>query len=105
VEFDSNWQNTFDEIGRRAHDWYSAFARQSARTGFSSLVEPVAPYNRSGILAPVVAVAGVVGIIVLAGVVVAASAVAAAALLAVIFLLTEIFGYDLSLAVPTAPNH
>lgn len=104
MEFDSNWQNTFDEIGRRAHDWYSAFARQSGRPRFSSLVEPVAPYNRSGILAPVVAVAGAVGIIVLAGVVVAASAVAAAALLAVIFLLTEIFGYDLSLAVPAAPN-
>jgi hypothetical protein len=104
VEFDSNWQNTFDELGRRAHDWYSAFARQSGRAGFSSLVEPVAPYNRSGILAPVVAVAGAVGIIVLAGVVVAASAVAAAALLAVIFLLTEIFGYDLSLTVPTAPH-
>lgn len=104
MEFDSNWQNTFDEIGRRAHDWYSAFARQSGRPPFSSLVEPVAPYNRSGILAPIVAVAGAVGIIVLAGVVVAASAVAAAALLAVIFLLTEIFGYDLSLAVPATPN-
>ena len=98
-----HWHEAFDDLGRQVRDWYSTFARHARERGFVSLVEPVAPYNQSRILAPAVAAAAVVGIVMLGGVVVAASVIAAAALAAVIFLLTEIFGYDLALAVAPGP--
>jgi len=100
----STWQDAFDDFGRQAQDWYSAFAKHARSRGIRSLVEPVDPYNRSRVLGPAIAAAGVVAVVVLGGVVVAASVIATAALLAVIFLLTEVFGYDLSLVVPSPPT-
>jgi len=100
----ASWQDAFDDFGRQAHEWYSAFAKHARDRGLRSFVEPVDPYNRSRVLAPAVAAAGVVGVVLLGGVVVAASVIAAAALLAMIFLLTGVFGYDLSLTVPTPPR-
>ena len=98
------WQDAFDDFGRQAHDWYSAFAKHARDRGLRSFVEPVDPYNRPRLLAPAIAVAGAVSVVLLGGVVVAASVVAVAALLAVIFLLTEVFGYDLSVTFPAPPG-
>jgi len=100
----ATWQDAFGDFSHQAQDWYSAFAKHARDRGLRAFVEPVDPYNRSRFLSPAVAAAGVVGVVLLGGVVVAASVIAAAALFAVIFLLSEIFGYDLSLVVPSPPT-
>lgn len=65
-----------------------------------SLVSPVDPYNRSTVLTPIVAAAGVVGVVMLSGVAIAASITAAAALLALYFLLSHVFGFDITMDLP-----
>jgi hypothetical protein len=79
---------------------YEGIRREAKETGVSALVTPVDPFNRSRVLAPVIAAAGVVSVLVLSGVAVGAMVTAAAALLAVYYLLTQVFGYELTVAMP-----
>jgi hypothetical protein len=67
-----------------------------------SLLSPVDPYNRSTVLTPIVAAAGVVGVVMLSGVVLASAVTAAAALLALYFLLSRVFGFDITMDLPAA---
>ena len=87
-------RRTFDGL-------YDALRRESHETGVSALLAPVEPFNRSRIFAPVVAAAGVVSVVMLSGIALGAIVTAAAALAAVYYLLTQVFGYELTLAVPT----
>jgi hypothetical protein len=105
-----------DEAGRRLDGLWQSFSSAGfSSAGFSSasfsdlsdtasemttLFEPVAPYNASQLLTPLVSLAAGVSVLVLAGVSVAALAALLASLLAVAFILAEVFGYDVSLANP-----
>lgn len=81
---------------------YEGIRREARETGVGALVTPVDPFNRSRVLAPVIAAAGVVSVLLLSGVAIGAVVTAAAALLAVYYLLTQVFGYELTVAMPGA---
>jgi hypothetical protein len=81
---------------------YEGIRREARETGVGALVTPVDPFNRSRVLAPVIAAAGVVSVLLLSGVAIGAVVTAAAALLAVYYLLTQVFGYELTLAMSGA---
>ncbi|MFQ5477035.1 MAG: hypothetical protein ACE5E4_00275 [Candidatus Binatia bacterium] len=87
-------------MGQQFEGLFNAFVEEGEDSGFSSLLAPVAPFNSSGVLTPLVSVAGCISIIMLSGVAVGALATLLASLLAVYFLLTEVFGYNIALAVP-----
>ena len=95
-----DWESLLDGAVEQMRGWYDAFDDESRASGLSSLLSPVDPFNRSAILTPVVAAAAVVSLIVLSGAAIAAAAVTISALLAVSYVLSEIFGYEVSLAVP-----
>jgi hypothetical protein len=69
-----------------------------------ALIAPIEPFNRSRVIAPVIAAAGVAGLVVLSGIALSAIITAAAALAAMYFLLTQVFGYEISLIVPGTPS-
>ena len=69
---------------------------------WQSVISPVDPYNRSAVLTPIVAAAGVVGVVMLSGIVIASAVTAAAALLALYFLLSRVFGFDITMDLPGA---
>ncbi len=77
-----------------------AFQRESRDAGMSALITPVDPFNRASFLTPLVAAVGVAGVLFLSSVAAGALIAAAVALLAVYFLLTEVFGYEIELAMP-----
>ena len=79
---------------------YESVQRETREGGVGALVTPIAPFNQSKVLSPVIAAATVVSVVLLAGVALGAALAAVAALLAVYYLLTQIFGYELSLAMP-----
>jgi hypothetical protein len=83
-------------------DLYEGIRREARDTGVGALVTPVDPFNRSRVLAPVIAAAGVVSVFLLSGVAIGAAVTAVAALLAVYYLLTQVFGYELVVAMPGA---
>jgi hypothetical protein len=83
---------------------YDAIRRESRKTDVRALITPIEPFNRSRIFSPVVAAAGVVSVVMLSGIALGAIVTAAAALAAVYYLLTQVFGYELTLAVPTASS-
>jgi hypothetical protein len=90
-----SWQDTFEGLFERLR-------REAREGGVRALVTPVAPFNQSKTFSPVIAAAAVVSIVLLSGVALGAALAAAAALLAVYYLLTQVFGYELSVAVPGA---
>jgi len=97
---DWNWREAFERVERQADDFYRAFAEGVRDHGLRSLASPIDPFNRSAVLTPIVAAAGIVGIVLLSGVVIASAVTAASALLALYFLLSRVFGFDIVLDVP-----
>lgn len=90
------WSDLWEEIGGGAERVFSAFqADGDAKRKLQAMLSPVDPYNRSSVLTPLVAAAGVVGVVMLSGVALAAAAIAAAALLALYFLLSQVFGFEI----------
>jgi hypothetical protein len=96
--------DTWEDLGGYAGGLWDSLRRETRDTGMRALVTPVEPFNRSRVLAPLVAAAGIVALLMLAGVAAGAIVTAAAALAAIYYLLTQVFGYELTLTVPGAPN-
>ncbi|RMD84996.1 MAG: hypothetical protein D6815_02925 [Candidatus Dadabacteria bacterium] len=94
------WQSVWASGKAQVESFVEAFRRESRDAGITALLMPVDPFNRSTLLTPVVAALGVTGILMLSSVAAGALMAAALALLAVYFLLTEVFGYEIDLAVP-----
>jgi len=94
--------DTCDSLDRLFDGLYERIRRETRETGVRALVTPVDPFNRSRVLAPVIAAAGVISVVLLSGVALGAAITAAAALLAVYYLLSQVFGYQLSVATPGA---
>ena len=95
-----SFADILESLGEQAEGIFDAFTREGRESGISSLVTPIDPFNRSAVLTPLISVAGVISVLLLAGVAVGAMAALLTALMALYFLLTEVFGYDISLAVP-----
>jgi len=90
----------FESASEKLGGLYDTLRRQRRNRGLSDLLRPVDPFNRSEVLAPLVGMAGVVMMLILSGVAVGALAMTIAALMALYFLLTQVFGYDISVAMP-----
>jgi len=99
-----NWSfsDLWGSVEEQVQGLFDAVGDESRQGGFASLVTPVDPFNRSAILTPIVAAAGVVGVVMLSGVAVGATITTISALLAVYYLLSAVFGYEISFAVPGA---
>ncbi len=97
-----SFDDLFGSIAEGMSAAYDNVRKQTGNAGVGALIAPVDPFNRSRVLTPIVAAAGVVSMLLLAGVVVGSMATAVAALLALYYLLTVVFGYELSVAVPTS---
>ena len=97
-----DFSDMWSHMGEQVEGIFSSFGEETREGGFASLVSPVDPFNRSAVLTPIVAAAGVVGVVMLSGVAVGAMVTTVAALMAVYYLLTAVFGYDISFAPPTA---
>jgi hypothetical protein len=65
--------------------------------GLIPLLEPAPPFNRSGLLAPAIAIGGLIGVILLSGVAVTAMGSLLLALLALYLLLVQVFGLTVEL--------
>ena len=97
-----DFSDMWSQMGEQVQGIFDAFGEESREGGLASLVSPVDPFNRSAVLTPIVAAAGVVGVVMLSGVAVGAMVTTVAALMAVYYLLTAVFGYDISFSPPTA---
>jgi hypothetical protein len=93
-----------EQFGAYAGGLWDALRRETRQSGVRALIAPIEPFNRSRVIAPVVAAAGVVGVLVLSGIALGAIVTAATALAAIYFLLTQVFGYEISLIVPGATS-
>ena len=72
--------------------------RQETREqGLMPLLEPVAPFNRSRLLLPLVIAGALVSLVFLSGIAIGAFATMFAALLGLYLLLSEVFGISLEL--------
>jgi len=106
VNIEDEISSFLDEAGRRLDGFWQSFSQvgfsevSSTASEVTALFEPVAPYNASELLTPLVSLAAGVSVLVLAGVSVAALAALLASLIALAFILAEVFGYDVSLVAP-----
>ena len=72
--------------------------REETRTnGIMPLLEPVAPFNRSRLLLPLVVAGALMSLVFLSGIAIGAFAALFAALIGVYLLLSEVFGVSLEL--------
>jgi hypothetical protein len=97
------FRSACDQFSSYTEGLWESLRRETRDSGMRALIAPIEPFNRSRVIAPVIAAAGVVGLLVFSGIALSAIATAAAALAAVYFLLTQVFGYEISLIVP-APS-
>src|SRR5262249_8047022 len=65
--------------------------------GVFPLLQPVAPFNRPGFVAPAVAIGGLIGVLLLSGLAVTALGSLLLALLALYLLLVQVFGLSIEL--------
>jgi hypothetical protein len=94
-----------EQFSRYAGGLWDSLRRETRESGMRALIAPIEPFNRSRVMAPAIAAAGVTAVLVLSGIALGAVVTAAAALAAIYFLLTQVFGYEISLVMPgTAPS-
>jgi len=97
---DWTFSSLFESIESHVGGIYDSLRRETREGGLRSLVSPVDPFNRSKILTPLVAAAGIVSVVMLSGLAVSAFVTALTAFLALYYLLTQVFGYELSMVMP-----
>jgi hypothetical protein len=90
----------FESLSDQLGGLYDTLRRERETRGLAGLLRPIDPFNRSDVLTPLVGIAGVIAMLMLSGVAVSALATAIAALMALYFLLTQVFGYEISVAMP-----
>jgi len=65
--------------------------------GLMPLLQPIAPYNQSGILAPAIAVGGLLAMVLLSGLALATAGGLVLSLIGIYLLLVEVFGVSIEL--------
>jgi hypothetical protein len=86
-----------EEIGRQLRNVGDVVLDEVRAGGLLPLLEPVAPFNRPGLLAPAIAVGGLIAVILLSGMAVTALGSLLLALLALYLLLAHLFGLSIEL--------
>jgi len=97
-----NFQELFGQIGDQFKNLFETINAETREGGFAALITPVDPFNRSDWLTPLIGAAGMISVLLLSGLVVGSLAVALAGFLALCFVLAEVFGYEMSVAMPTS---
>lgn len=86
-----------DYIYDQARQLLESIRQETSERGLMPLLEPVAPFNKSPILLPLVVAGSLISLIFLSGIAIGAFAALFTALLALYLLLSEVFGVSLEL--------
>ena len=86
-----------DDVGRQLRGVADAMWEEVRAQGVLPLLQPVAPFNRPGFVAPAVAIGGLIGALLLSGLAVTALGSLLLALLALYLLLVQVFGLSIEL--------
>lgn len=90
-----------DYVYDQAKQLIDSVRQETRERGLLALVEPVAPFNRSRLLLPLVVAGSLISLVFLSGIAIGACAALFTALVALYLLLSEVFGVSLELTVPT----
>ena len=90
-----------DYIYGQAKELIESVREETRELGLLPLLEPVAPFNRSRLLLPLVIAGSLLSLVFLSGIAIGACAALFTALLGLYLLLSEVFGVSLELTVPT----
>ncbi len=85
----------FEYIYDQARQLLDSIRQETTERGLMPLLEPVAPFNRSPLLLPLVVAGSLVSLVFLSGIAIGAFAALFTALLALYLLLSEVFGVTL----------
>jgi hypothetical protein len=85
----------FEYIYDQARQLLENLRQETTERGLMPLLEPVAPFNRSPLLLPLVIAGSLISLIFLSGLAIGAFATLFTALLALYLLLSEVFGVSL----------
>ncbi|MCC6765427.1 MAG: hypothetical protein IT293_12270 [Deltaproteobacteria bacterium] len=86
-----------DYVWDQARVLFDNIRQETSERGLLPLLEPVAPFNRSPLLLPLVVAGSLISLIFLSGIAIGAFAALFTALLALYLLLSEVFGVSLEL--------
>jgi hypothetical protein len=90
----------FDYIYGQAKQLIESVREETRDLGLLPLLEPVAPFNRSRLLLPLVIAGSLLSLVFLSGIAIGACAALFTALVGLYLLLSEVFGVSLELTVP-----
>jgi hypothetical protein len=90
----------FDYIYDQAKQLIESVREETREGGLLPLLEPVAPFNRSRLLLPLVVAGALMSLVFLSGIAIGAFAALFTALVGLYLLLSEVFGVSLELTVP-----
>ncbi len=90
-----------DYIYDKAKHLIESVREETRELGLLPLLEPVAPFNRSRLLLPLVIAGSLLSLVFLSGIAIGACAALFTALVGLYLLLSEVFGVSLELTVPT----
>jgi hypothetical protein len=85
----------FEYIYAQATQLLENIRQETSERGLMPLLEPVAPFNQSPLLLPLVVAGSLISLIFLSGIAIGAFAALFTALLALYLLLSEVFGVSL----------
>lgn len=85
----------FEYIYDQARQLLENLQQETTERGLMPLLEPVAPFNQSPLLLPLVVAGSLISLIFLSGIAIGAFAALFTALLALYLLLSEVFGVSL----------
>jgi len=85
----------FEYIYSQARQLLDNIRQESAERGLMPLLEPIAPFNKSPLLLPLVVAGSLISLIFLSGIAIGAFATLFTALLALYLVLSEVFGVSL----------
>jgi hypothetical protein len=92
-----------EEISQQLRGVADALWGEVRERGLLPLIQPVAPYNQTGLLQPAVTLGSVLSVVLLSGVAVTALGTLLIALIALYLLLVEVFGVTVELQPFGAP--
>jgi hypothetical protein len=97
------FQELFEQMGDQFKNLFEQISEETRDGGLAALITPVDPFNRSDWLTPLIGAAAMISVLLLSGLVVGSLAVALSGFLALCFVLAEVFGYEMTFAMPAAP--
>jgi len=86
-----------DDMNQQLRAMAGAVWNEISVNGLMPLIQPVAPFDRPGFLAPAIAIGGLLGLLIASGLAITAAGGLLLSLLAVYVLLVDVFGFSVEL--------